>query len=187
MAKFKPVCSPQIRSATIIQPNAMPKLKLPRLTRVQLLIILALPLLPRKCCSVTLESECVLPCNFRRPEEQSIKRHVGCSVYREHRCGNKCFVQSKQSHRRKRNREPFRIPKRKLVRLYCQSKKRKHLKLFLTKGSKVFRTSFGFCKKSEVKVVSANNASSFRVASLRGNRTLCELHRGRDCVTVTDL
>ena len=31
----------------------------------------------------------------------------------------------------------------------------------------------------------SNNASSFRVASLRGNRTLCEFHRGRDCATVT--
>ena len=102
-------------------------------SRLLYLLILALPLLPRKCCSVTLKSECVLPCKFRRPEEQSILRHVGCSVYREHRCRNKCFVQSKQSHRRKRNREPSRIPKRKLVRLYCQSKKRKHLKFFLNK------------------------------------------------------
>ena len=30
-----------------------------------------------------------------------------------------------------------------------------------------------------------NNASSLRVTSLRGNRTLCEFHRRQDCGTVT--
>lgn len=65
LPKFNPVCSPQIRSAIIIQPNAMPKLKLPRLTiKWSPIMISALPLLLRKCCSVPLESKSVLPCNL---------------------------------------------------------------------------------------------------------------------------
>ena len=34
-------------------------------------------------------------------------------------------------------------------------------------------------------IIRSSGASTFRVASLRGNRTLCEVHLGRDCVTVT--
>lgn len=115
--KFDSVWSPQIRSAKIIQPNAMPKLKLPRLTKWSPIIILALPLLLRKCCSVPLESECVFPCNLGTHKKRVFKGML-VSQFREHRCRNKCFVHSKQSHRRKRNREPSRILKRKLVCLY---------------------------------------------------------------------
>ena len=125
LPKFNPVCSPQIRSAIIIQPNAMPKLKLPRLTKCSPIIILALRLLLRKCCSVPLECECVLPCNLGSQKNRVFKGML-VAQSREHCCRNKCFVHSKQSYRRKRNREPSRIPKRKLVRLYCQRKKRKH-------------------------------------------------------------
>ena len=149
LLKFNPVCSPQIRSAIIIQPNAMPKLKLPRLTKWSPIIILALPLLLRKCCSVPLESEYVFPCNLGVQKNRVFKGML-VAQSREHRCRKKCFVHSKQSHRRKRNREPSRIPKRKLVLLYRQRKKRKHLKILLKQ--KVPRSSepHYFCKKSNV-------------------------------------
>ena len=45
LLKFDPVWSPQIRSAIYIQPNAMPKLKLPRLTKWNPIIISALLLI----------------------------------------------------------------------------------------------------------------------------------------------
>lgn len=149
MPKFNPVCSPQIRSTIIIQPNAKPKLKLPRLTKWSPIIILALPLLLRRCCSLPSKSECVLPRNLGVQKNRVFKDML-VAHSREHRCRNKCFVHSKQSHRRKRNREPSRIPKRKLVPLYCQRQKRKHLKILLKQ--KVPRSSelHYFCKKRNV-------------------------------------
>ena len=152
LRKFNPVCSPQIRSAIIIQPNAMPKLKLPRQTKWSPIIILALPLLLRKCCSVPSESECVHQCNLDAQKNRVFKFMLVVQS-REHRCRNKCFVHSRQSHRRKRKREPSRIPKRKLVRLYCKRKKRKHLKILLK--HKVPRSSevHYFCKKSKVNYI----------------------------------
>lgn len=118
LPKFNPVCSPQIRSTIIIQPNVKPKLKLPRLTKWSPIIILALPLLLRKCCSIPSKSECVLPRNLGIQKNRVFKGML-VAQSREHHCRNKCFVHFKQSHRRKRNREPSRIPKRKLVPLYC--------------------------------------------------------------------
>ena len=119
----------------------------PRQTKRSPIIILALPLLLRKCCSVPLES--VLPCNLGAQKNRVFKGML-VAQSREHRCRNKCFVHSRQSHRRKRNRGPSRIPKRKLVRLYCKRKKRKHLKILLK--HKVPRSSevHYFCKKSKV-------------------------------------
>ena len=149
LPKFNPVCSPEIISAIIIQLNAKPKLPRLTITNWSPTIILALPLLLRKCCSIPSKSECVLPCNLGTEKNRVFKRMlVGQS--REHHCRNKCFVHSQQSHRRNRNREPSRIPKRKLVRLYCQRKKRKHLKILFKQ--KVPRSSelHYFCKKSNV-------------------------------------
>ena len=150
LPKFNSVCSPQMRSAIIIQPNAMPKLKLPRLTiKWSPIMISALPLLPTRCCSVPLESKSVLPCNLGARKNRVFKDML-VTQSREHLCRKKCFVHSKQSHRRKRDREPSRIPKRKLLRLYCHRKKRKHLKILLKQ--KIPRSSelHLFCKKSNV-------------------------------------
>ena len=128
--KFNPVCLPQIRSAIVIQPKSISKLKLPRPTNKWSPIILALPLLPRKCCSVTLESNCVLPCNLGVQKNSVFK---GILVAQSHRCRNKCLVHSKQSHRRKRNREPS------ISSFVLSEKEKKTFKnYFKTKGSKVF-------------------------------------------------
>ena len=152
--KFDPVWSPQmseIRSAklVIIQPNAVPKQKLSRLTKWSPIIILALPLLLRKYCSVPLESKCVLPCNLSAQKNRVFKGML-VAQSREHRCRNACFVHSKQSHRRKRNREPSRIPKTKLVRLYYHRKKRKHLKILLKQKVPMSSELHYFFKKSNV-------------------------------------
>ena len=161
--KFDPVWSPQmseIRSAklVIIQPNAVPKQKLSRLKKWSPIIILALPLLLRKYRSVPLESKCVLPCNLSAQKNRVFKGML-VAQSREHRCRNACFVHSKQSHRRKRNREPSRIPKTKLVRLYYHRKKRKHLKILFKQkvpiSSKKLTSHFGL-PDILVKVVSVN-------------------------------
>ena len=161
--KFDSVWSPQMsefRSAklVIIQPNAVPKQKLSRLTKWSPIIILALPLLLRKYRSVPLESKCVLPCNLSAQKNRVFKGML-VAQSREHRCRNACFVHSKQSHRRKRNREPSRIPKTKLVRLYYHRKKRKHLKILLKQkvpiSSKKLTSHFGL-PDILVKVVSVN-------------------------------
>ena len=165
LSKFNPVCTPEISSAIIIiQPNAMPKLKLPRLTEWRPIIILALPLLLSKCCSIPSKSECVLPCNLGAQKNRVFKGML-VAQSREHRCRNKCFAHSKQSYRRNRNREPSRIPKRKLVCLYCQRKKRKHLKILLK--HKVPRSSelHYFCKKSNV---------TFWIARYCGESCFCQ-------------
>ena len=90
--KFDPVWSPQmseIRSAklVIIQPNAVPKQKLSRLTKRSPIIILALPLLLRKYCSVPLESKCLLPCNLSAQKNRVFKGML-VAQSREHRCSN---------------------------------------------------------------------------------------------------
>ena len=163
--KFDSVWSPKMsefRSAklVIIQPNAVPKQKLLRLTKWSPIIILALPLLLRKYSSVPLESKCVLPCNLSAQKNRVFKGML-VAQSREHRCRNACFVHSKQSHRRKRNREPSRIPKTKLVRLYYHRKKRKHLKILLKQKVPMSSELHYFFKKSNVtdilvKVVSVN-------------------------------
>ena len=152
--KFEPVWSPQmseIRSAklVIIQPNAVPKQKLSRLTKWSPIIILALPLLLRKYCSVPLESKCVLPC-YLSAQKNRVFKGMLVAQSRENRCRNVCFVHSKQSHRRKRNKEPSRIPKTKLVRLYYHRKKRKHLKILLKQKVPMSSELHYFFKKSKV-------------------------------------
>ena len=90
--KFDSVWSPQMsefRSAklVIIQPNAVPKQKLSWLTKWSPIIILALPLLLRKYCSVPLESKCVLPCNLSAQKNRVFKGML-VAQSREHRCSN---------------------------------------------------------------------------------------------------
>ena len=141
----------EIRSAklVIIQPNAVPKQKLSQLTKWSPIIILALPLLLRKYCSVPLESKCVLPCNLSAQKNRVFKGML-VAQSREHHCRNVCFVHSKQSHCRKRNREPCRIPKTKLVQLCYHRKKRKHLKILLKQKVPMSSELHYFFKKSKV-------------------------------------
>lgn len=147
---FDPVWSPLIKSARIIQTIAEPKLELSRLTKWSPVIFLALPVLPRKFCSAPLESEFVLPFNYAAQKKRVFESMLVAQPTKEYRCRSMCFVHSKQSHRRKRDREPSRIPKRKFVSLFNHRKKRKQLKRLLKQ--KVPRSSelHYFCKKSEV-------------------------------------